>query len=117
MKHTTDLGKASQKAEAAGMSNAFFNSPDGDEYLNIINFYGATRMFGATNFPENALTDMLHFWQLRNEGMCQNVVNRARALGVNRVVVGVGANHRKIMLDLLRAMPGVTVYTLNEYQP
>jgi hypothetical protein len=47
--------------------------------------------------------------------MAHNVVNRARAAGAKRVVVGVGANHRKIMVDILRTMPGVTVYELNDF--
>ncbi|MBC8155945.1 MAG: hypothetical protein H7Z72_23900, partial [Bacteroidetes bacterium] len=104
-------------AEKAGMSTQFFNSPEGDEYLNIVNFYGAERLFGVAGFPEKELTDMLHYWQLRNEGMVQNLVSRSRAANVRRVVVAVGANHRAIMEKLLRSTPGVTVYTLNEYRP
>jgi hypothetical protein len=117
MKRTDDLGKRVKEAHQARKETEFLNSPEGDEFLNIVNFYGARRMFGAANFPEKALSKMLHFWQLRNECMCQNLVSRARAAGAKRVVVGVGANHRKIMVDMLKAIPGVTVYTLNEYNP
>lgn len=117
MKRTNELGALTKKADKEGETTRFMNSPEGDEYLNIVNFYGARRMFGAANFPEKALSEMLHFWQLRNECMCQNLVSRARAAGAKRVVVAVGANHRKIMVDTLRALPGVRVYNLNEYIP
>ncbi len=115
-KRTSDLNGMRQEAEKAGVATRFFNSPEGDEFLNIVNFYGAERLFGVAGFPEKELADMLHYWQLRNEGMCQNLVTRARQAGTKRVVVAVGANHRAIMVKLLQAMPGVTVYNLNDYK-
>jgi hypothetical protein len=114
---TSVLNKLSKTAEREGVATKFYNSIEGDEFLNIVNFYGGKRLFSVKGFPEKELSEMLRYWQLRNEGMCQNIVSRARAAGVKRVVVGVGANHRKIMVDLLRAYPGVTVYELNDYQP
>ncbi|QKZ15693.1 hypothetical protein HU175_07400 [Spirosoma sp. KUDC1026] len=114
-KRINELSLAGDKAEKAGMATVAYNSPEGDEYLNIVNFYGARRLFGTAGFPEAALNEMLHQWQLRNDDMAHNVVNRARAAGAKRVVVGVGANHRKIMVDILRTLPGVTVYELNSY--
>lgn len=113
-KRTSDLQKALDTAEKAGNTTVFFNSPDGDEYLNIVNFYGARRLFGAAGFPEKAVDAMLAEWQNRNTDMVQNTVDRARKAGAKRVVVFVGANHRKIMVDGLRAMPGVTVKSLND---
>jgi len=114
-KRTSELEAAGSKAAQAGMATIAFNSSEGDEYLNIVNFYGARRMFGAAGFPEAALNEMLRQWQFRNDDMAHNVVNRARAAGAKRVVVGVGANHRKIMVDILRTIPGVTVYEFNAY--
>lgn len=116
-KRTGDLQTLANAAEKAGTTTQFFNAPEGDEYLNIVNFYGGTRLFGVVGFPEKELTGMLHYWQLRNEGMVQNLVTRSRAASAKRVVVAVGANHRAIMEKLLRATPGVTVYALNDYQP
>jgi hypothetical protein len=115
VKRTNELARASDKAERTGDATVFFNSPEGDEFLNIVNFYGARRMFGAAGFPEAAMNEMLRQWQFRNDDMAHNVVNRARAAGAKRVVVGVGANHRKIMVDILRTIPGVTVYELNTF--
>ncbi|GAB3763808.1 DUF5694 domain-containing protein [Spirosoma pomorum] len=114
-KRTNELTAAGDKAEKAGMATVAFNSPEGDEFLNIVNFYGARRLFGTAGFPEAALNEMLRQWQFRNDDMAHNVVNRARAAGAKRVVVGVGANHRKIMVDILRTIPGVTVYELNNF--
>ncbi|WP_460913076.1 DUF5694 domain-containing protein [Spirosoma areae] len=117
MKRMNELTNREKQAAQAGNQTQFMNAPEGDEFLNIANFYGARRLFGLADFPEKTLSDMLHYWQLRNEGMCRNVVSRARLAGAKRIVVGVGANHRQIMVETLRAMPNVTVYTLNEYQP
>ncbi len=39
---------------------------------------------------------------MRNEGMCHNVVNRAKMVGAKRVVVLAGANHRKPEFDDMR---------------
>lgn len=116
MKRTNDLSAAKDKAQKAGLSTVVLNSPEGDEYLNIVNFYGARRLFGTAGFPEAAMNEMLHQWQLRNEEMAHNVVERARTAGAKRVVVGVGANHRKIMVDILRTIPGVRVYEFNTYR-
>ncbi|GAB3562913.1 hypothetical protein GCM10027578_05720 [Spirosoma luteolum] len=115
MQRTQALSVLEQKASKAGNGTLFFNSPEGDEYLNILNFYGGRRMYGAAGFPEKELEAMLDYFRLRNVDMCTNLVDRARAAGARRVVVGVGANHRKIMVDILRTMPGVTVTELTGY--
>jgi hypothetical protein len=111
----TALTKASNKAGMQGKATAYFNSPDGDEFLNIVNFYGAHRLFGAAGFPQTEVEAMLAEWQKRNDDMVRNTVERARKAGAKRVVVFVGANHRKIMVDGFRKMPGVTVYELNSF--
>ena len=113
----TALNNQRQQAAKAGTQTQFMNGPEGDEFLYIANFYGGQHLAGAAGFPEKELADMLHYWQLRNEGMCRNLVSRARLVGAKRIVVGVGSNHRKIMVDILRTMPNVSVFTLNEYQP
>lgn len=113
MNRVRTLLQAESQAEKAGQSTWFFNSPAGDEMLNIVNFYGAHRLFGATGFPQKEVEAMLAQWQNRNDDMVRNTVERARQRGAKRVVVFVGANHRKIMADGFRATPGVTVVELN----
>ena len=117
MSRMDELNNQRKQAAKTGNETQFMNGPAGDEFLYIANFHGARHLAGAAGFPDKALQDMLHYWQLRNEGMCRNLVSRARLAGVRRVVVGVGANHRKAMITILRTLPQVTVYTLNEYSP
>ncbi len=109
------LQRDMNKANMEGRGTFYFNSPDGDEFLNIVNFYGARRLFGTKNFPEKEIDAMLAQWQNRNDDMVRNTVERARKAGARRVVVFAGANHRKIMVDGFRAMPGVTVRELNSF--
>lgn len=86
--------------EAAGISAS------GDFYL--------PEMYDLKNFPKEEMLSKIHWWIMRNKGMCENVVDRARALGVKRVVVIAGANHRKYMQDIFGTMRNVTVRNINE---
>ncbi len=105
-KKETEIGKQ-------GLLTNYLNTPEGDELLHLANFYGGKYMLSVPGYPAKEVSEMLHFWQLRNEGMCRNIVTRAREAGASRVVVAVGANHRRIMLDILAGMPQVTVKSLN----
>jgi len=62
------------------------------------------------------MLSQIHWWMMRNQGMCDNVVKQAGALGLKRVVVIVGANHRKFIQDIFKRMPNVTVKNINEFQ-
>lgn len=71
-------------------------------------------LYELNNFPKEEMLSQLHWWQLRNQEMCKNVVNRARASKNKKIVVIVGANHRKIMQDIFSQMKDVTVKNINE---
>lgn len=73
-------------------------------------------MYNMKNFPKEEMLSQIHWWLMRNKGMCENVVNRARASGTKKVVVIAGANHRKYMQDILNKMPNVTVRSINEIE-
>ena len=73
-------------------------------------------MYNMKNFPKEEMLSQIHWWLMRNKGMCENVVNRARASGTKKVVVIAGANHRKYMQDILNKMPNVTVRNINEIE-
>lgn len=73
------------------------------------NFYGGTSFYGWAGFPDQHVKDMLTQWTLRNEGMCANVLRQAKAEGAKRVVIGVGAGHRRIMEDILSRDPNVKI--------
>ncbi len=82
-------------------------SASGDFYL--------PDMYDMQNFPKEVMLSKIHWWLMRNKGMCDNVVNRARKAGVRRIVVMAGANHRKYMQDIFRTMPQVRVRNINEF--
>lgn len=81
-------------------------SASGDFYL--------PQMYQLKDFPIEQMTSKIHWWIMRNQGMCKNVVERARAKGIKKVVVIAGANHRKYMQDIFAKMPGVKVGNINE---
>jgi hypothetical protein len=83
-------------------------SASGDFYL--------PEMYNMKNFPKEEMLSKIHWWIMRNKGMCDNVVNQARALGLKKVVVLAGANHRKYMQDIFDKMPNVTVRNINEIE-
>jgi hypothetical protein len=81
-------------------------SASGDFYLPV--------MYNMKGFPKEEMLSKIHWWIMRNKGMCGNVVNRARAAGAKKVVVIAGANHRKYMQDIFKMMPNVRVRNINE---
>ncbi|TCD23382.1 hypothetical protein EZ456_17405 [Pedobacter psychrodurus] len=83
-------------------------SASGDFYL--------PEMYDMKNFPKEEMLSKIHWWMMRNQGMCNNVVNRSKVLGVRRVVVIAGANHRKYMQEIFEKMPGVEVKNINEIE-
>lgn len=82
-------------------------SASGDFYL--------PEMYDMQNFPKEEMLSKIHWWIMRNKGMCNNVVNRARMTGTKKVVVIAGANHRKYMQDIFKTMPNVRVRNINEF--
>ncbi|WP_341839745.1 DUF5694 domain-containing protein [Chitinophaga caseinilytica] len=83
-------------------------SASGDFYL--------AELYDMENFPNEEMLSKIHWWIMRNKGMCENVVNRARKAGAKRVVVLAGANHRKYMQDIFNTMPNVRVRNINEFK-
>jgi hypothetical protein len=81
-------------------------SASGDFYLPV--------MYDVKGFPKEEMLSKVHWWIMRNKGMCDNVVNRARTAGAKKVVVIAGANHRKYMQDIFKTMLNVRVRNINE---
>ncbi len=73
-------------------------------------------LYDLKDFPKEEILSQIHWWLMRNKGMCENVVNRARALNHKKVVVIAGANHRKYMQDIFEKMPGVAVKNITDTQ-
>lgn len=78
------------------------------------NFYGGSHFYGYAGFPDADVKEMYAQWTLRNEGMCANVLRQAKAQKARRVVIGVGAAHRKIMEEILAKDPAVKIVSYAE---
>ena len=71
-------------------------------------------LYELKGFPKEEMLSKIHWWMMRNKGMCENVVNSAKSLKAEKVVVIVGASHRKYMQDIFNTMPNVRVRNINE---
>ncbi|UKT66040.1 DUF5694 domain-containing protein [Pedobacter mucosus] len=69
-------------------------------------------LYNFKDFPKEEMLSQIHWWLKRNKEMCNNVLKRSRLQKAKRVVVMVGANHRKFMQDMFEAMPGVEVISV-----
>lgn len=78
------------------------------------NFYGGSHFYGYAGFPTEPVKAMIAQWTLRNEGMCKNIIDQAKAKNAKRIVVGVGASHRKWMEEILAKNPGVKIINYND---
>ncbi|WP_310589554.1 DUF5694 domain-containing protein [Dyadobacter sp. CY356] len=91
----------------------WFNTEEASAIFASGDFY-FPEMYSLKNFPKQEMLSQIHWWLMRNKVMCDNVVKRSRALGLKRVVVLAGANHRKYMQDIFKTMPNVKVRNINE---
>jgi hypothetical protein len=78
------------------------------------NFYGGSHFYGYAGFPTETVREMIAQWTLRNEGMCNNIIKQAKAQKAKRIVVGVGASHRKWMEEILAKNPNVKIINYND---
>ncbi|RPD44898.1 hypothetical protein DNI29_19550 [Hymenobacter sediminis] len=101
-------------ANTSEQAYRIMNAPAFGKLNDDLNFYGDEALFGAPGFPTAAVQAMKTQWQLRNQGMCDNIVRRAREQKAHRVVVAVGSAHTMIMHRMLAAMPHVRVSTYND---
>lgn len=101
---TDDDRKKMSTSEYANMAHVRFA-----ELIDAWNFYGGSKFYGYPGFPDAAIKGMYEQWTLRNEGMCDNVLKQAKAMKAKRIVVGVGAAHRKIMEEIFSKDPQVKI--------
>lgn len=91
----------------------WLNTDEASVVLASGDFY-STDLYKLENFPKEEMLSKIHWWMMRNKGMCENVVNRAKNLKAEKVVVIVGASHRKYMQDIFKTMSNVRVRNINE---
>jgi Family of unknown function (DUF5694) len=88
------------------------NGPQMAEWLYKINFH-ADEYRQLDFFPADLYGLMLHYWWHRNNDMCQNTIDRAKANGFKRVTIVVGANHAAAMTKNFKER-GVKVISIND---
>lgn len=111
------MGKTMKEGKAGYDSKHYtelLNSPFVDDFYFRMNIV-STDLLALRGFPAAAFQEKLHWWMMRNIRMCENTINRARANGLKKVVVVVGAGHRYPMATLFSQMEGVKVWNVNEY--
>jgi hypothetical protein len=86
------------------------NGPEMTEWLFRINFYSSEYQ-ELSIFPADLYGWMLHWWWHRNNDMCNNTIERAKANGFKKVMIVVGANHAAIMSRIFREK-GVKVVSI-----
>lgn len=92
---------------------SWLNTDEASTILSAGDFYFPD-VYNVAGFPKEEMLAQIHWWLMRNKGMCENVASRARAAQQERVVVFVGANHRKYMQDIFMTMSDVSVRNINE---
>ncbi|WP_162618503.1 DUF5694 domain-containing protein [Pedobacter yulinensis] len=100
------------------MSKSAYVNMNTDRYAELNdawNFYGGRPALVLPGFPAEKARRMYAEWTNRNEGMCANLLEQTRAAGARRVVVAVGAAHRKIMADILARHKDVKVVSYNDF--
>jgi hypothetical protein len=90
-------------------SYEYMNNPLYARLNEVWNFYGGPQFYGAPGFPTEEVKQMVYWFGMRNQGICDNIVKLATAHKAKRVVVGVGAGHRKGMEEILSKVPNVKV--------
>jgi len=107
--------RAEQKSKEIDTETYGFMSTDlYAEYNEVVNFYGGPKFYDMAGFPKEAVLEMLHWWQKRNEGICENIVRQAQEHSAKKVVMAVGAAHRKGMEEVFAKMPNVKVKNYND---
>jgi len=93
----------------------YINTDDWNDITDTYDFL-MPEMYDLPNFPKEAIVSARHWWQMRNQTMCQNTIDRASKIGVKRIVIFVGGHHRKYMQDIFKKMPLVNVRNINEWK-
>lgn len=102
-----------QKEKTSKDLTEWLNTDEASAILSTGDFYFPS-LYKMEGFPQEEMLSQIHWWTMRNKEMCENVIERAKKMNHKKVVVIVGANHRKLMQEILDAMPEVRVKNLNE---
>jgi len=106
------LLKDAAKVYGENHATEALNGPQMTEWLYRINFV-SDEYRQLDFFPADLYGWMLNYWWHRNNDMCDNTINRAKANGFKRVTIVVGANHAAIMSKIFKEK-GVKVININD---
>lgn len=101
-----------QKEKTSINLTEWLNTDQASAILHAGDFYFSS-LYKMEGFPQEEMLSQIHWWTMRNKEMCENIVEQAKKMNYKKVVVIVGANHRKLMQEILDAMPDVRVKNLN----
>jgi len=107
------FNKYNQIEKSSNAVTEWLNTNEASEISASGDFY-LPMMYDLKGFPKEEMRSKIHWWMMRNETMCHNVLNRAKLAGAKRVVVISGANHRKYMQNIFETMRHVKVRNINE---
>jgi hypothetical protein len=89
------------------------NTDETSEVSASDDFYLAI-MYKMCGFSKEEMQSKIHWWIMRNEGMCHNIIKRAKKVRAKKLVVIAAADDRKYMQDIGRVMQDVKVMNINE---
>ena len=112
-KRDDGFGTYKQKESTSSEFTEWLNTDEAAKILASGDFF-FPELYTFADFPKEEMLSQIHWWTRRNEEMCRNIVNRSEQIKAKRVVVIVGANHKKFMQDIFKKMNRVTVVTLKD---
>ncbi|MET3128140.1 hypothetical protein ABID42_003259 [Arcicella rosea] len=108
---------ASQKrlraAYREGTQIHFFNTKEFDDLAEWGDFLRED-IYQLEGFPLEAYQEKRKYWQLRNEQMVQNTLKIAKQNKAKKIVVFVGASHRRLLSQMFERNPNVSVQTIDQ---
>ena len=108
---------ASQKrlraAYQEGTQIHFFNTKEFDDLAEWGDFLRED-IYQLEGFPLEAYQEKRKYWQQRNEQMVQNTLKAIKQSKAKKVVVFVGASHRRLLAQMFERNPNVSVKTIDQ---
>lgn len=108
---------ASQKrlraAYQEGTQIHFFNTKEFDDLAEWGDF-SREDISQLEGFPLEAYQEKRKYWQLRNEQMAQNILKAVKQSKAKKVVVFVGASHRRLLSQMFERNPNVSIKTIDQ---
>lgn len=113
MKEYLDIQKKLRASYQEGTQNKFANTKDFDDLAEWGDFL-RDDIYQLKGFPVEAYQEKRKYWLLRNEQMVLNTLKLAQKNKADKVVIFVGASHRRILQEMFEKNPNVTLKTIDQ---